>query len=417
MNSPRFTFAFSIRYSYCKQKTNKGSDEMGSYEHNLFWKLAYFLVVEQDYQIVQMDENRQEILFENLSNKSAQIIRMIYSELDWGNKMRRDIEQAAAMGESIRKQLGKRELMVINLYLSPYPPIDEYEAYIKEPVYFPKGERTKVMSILFAHGHMKEAAESFGRLFRGGIELSFFEAGSEEETAAYRRAALVHSVKRSEEDQKVFHSSTPFFSYLFIAVQVVMFLLLELTGGSTNSENLIRFGAKFNPLILEGEWWRFFTPIFLHIGFLHLLMNTFALYFLGTAVEQIYGRFRFLFIYLFSGFMGALASFVMNSSLSAGASGAIFGCFGALLYFGVIYPRLFFRTMGMNIIVVILINLVFGFSVSGIDNAGHIGGLIGGFLATGAVHFPAKKKPLMQFAFLIAAFLLSAGGLYLGFSE
>ncbi|MEK4028812.1 rhomboid family intramembrane serine protease [Pseudobacillus sp. FSL P4-0506] len=390
---------------------------MGSYENNLFWKLAYFLVVEQDYQIVQVDENRQEMLFENLSNKPAQFIRMIYSDLDWGSRMRRDIEQVAAMGESIRKQLGKRELTVVNLYLSLYPPVDEYESYLKEPVYFPKGKRTKVTSVLFAQGQMLEAADSFSRLFPGGLEPAFFEPGSEEETVAYKRAALVHSVKRSEEDKKVFHFSTPFFSYIFIAAQVIVFFLLELTGGSTNSENLIRFGAKFNPLILDGEWWRFFTPIFLHIGFLHLLMNTFALYFLGTAVEQIYGRSRFLFIYLFSGFMGTLASFVMNSNLSAGASGAIFGCFGALLYFGVIYPRLFFRTMGTSIIVIILINLIFGFSASGIDNAGHIGGLIGGFLATGAVHFPTKKKPMMQLAFLAAACLLSAGGLYLGFSE
>ncbi|KAB7709217.1 rhomboid family intramembrane serine protease [Bacillus aerolatus] len=388
---------------------------MASYENHLFWKLAYFLVVEQDYQIVQAYENRQEILFENLSNKSAQIIRMIHSELDWGSRMRRDIEQVATAGENIRKQLGKRELTVINLYLSPYPPIDEYESYIKEPFYFSKGKRTKVTSVLFAHGQLDQAADFFGRLFAGGMDLAFLEEGSEEETAAYRRAAFAHSIKRSEEDKKVFHFSTPFFSYMFIAAQVVVFLLLELSGGSTDAANLIRFGAKFNPLILEGEWWRFLTPVFLHIGFLHLLMNTFALYFLGTAVERIFGRSRFLFIYLFSGFAGTLASFALNSSLSAGASGAIFGCFGALLYFGFIYPRLFFRTMGMNVIIVILINLVFGFSVPGIDNAGHIGGLIGGFLATGAVHFPAKKKSFMQLAFFFAAVLLSAGGLYVGF--
>jgi len=65
-------------------------------------------------------------------------------------------------------------------------------------------------------------------------------------------------------------------------------------GGSTDPSVLVRFGAKYNPLILEGEWWRFFTPIFLHIGFFHLIMNTFALYYLGNDVERIFGRFRFL---------------------------------------------------------------------------------------------------------------------------
>lgn len=116
------------------------------------------------------------------------------------------------------------------------------------------------------------------------------------------------------------------------------------------------------------------TPIVLHIGLLHLLMNTLALFYLGSAVERVYGNIRFLFIYLAAGFGGTLASFIFSPTLSAGASGAIFGCFGALLYFGLIYPSLFFRTMGFNILVVLGINLAFGFTIPGIDNAGHIGG-------------------------------------------
>ena len=77
-----------------------------------------------------------------------------------------------------------------------------------------------------------------------------------------------------------------------------MFLLLELFGGSTNNETLIAFGAKFNVLIYEGEWWRLFAPIILHIGFLHLLMNSLALYYIGPAVEKAYGSLKFLIIYI-----------------------------------------------------------------------------------------------------------------------
>ncbi|KKB37284.1 rhomboid family intramembrane serine protease [Bacillus thermotolerans] len=390
---------------------------MDSYGNSLFWKMAYFLIVEQDYQIIQMREQRREMLLENLSNKLAPVIRLTANELNWGSLVRKDIERVSLIGESLRKQLGRRRLTVINMYISPYPPVDEYETYIDEPFYFPKGKKTRVDSLLIVKDELAEARQSLDQLFPEEIDADFFNEATEEETAAYHRAALAHSLKRSEEEKKVFEFSTPFFSHAFIAIQVLVFLLLEVSGGSTNSLNLIRFGAKFNPLILEGEWWRFFTPIFLHIGFLHLLMNTFALYFLGTAVERIFGRFRFLLIYLFSGFVGTLASFVMNDSLSAGASGAIFGCFGALLYFGVVYPRLFFRTMGMNIIILIVINLVFGFTVPGIDNAGHIGGLIGGFLAAGVVNLPAKKKRALQLAFLLGAVALSAGGLYLGYSQ
>ena len=183
---------------------------------------------------------------------------------------------------------------------------------------------------------------------------------------------------------------------------------MEVAGGSTNTSVLINFGAKVNWLILEGEWWRLFAPIVLHIGLLHLFMNTLALYYIGITVEKIYGNLRFLFIYLFAGFCGSLASLLFSPNISAGASGAIFGLFGALLYFGVIYPKLFFRTMGMNILFVIGINLVFGFSFSGVDNAGHIGGLIGGFIGAAIIHFPRKKGLITQ----IVALLLSIALIY-----
>ncbi|MDP4170713.1 MAG: rhomboid family intramembrane serine protease, partial [Bacillota bacterium] len=163
------------------------------------------------------------------------------------------------------------------------------------------------------------------------------------------------------------------------------------------------------------EWWRFITPIFLHIGFMHLAMNSLALYYLGTTVERIYGNARFIMIYLFAGISGSIASFIFSIYLSAGASGAIFGCFGALLYFGTNYPKLFFRTMGKNVLAILLINLVFDFTASGIDNAAHLGGLAGGFLATGIVHFPKRKKPLLQILFLIFSVAIISASLYYGF--
>src|SRR5699024_7010709 len=85
----------------------------------------------------------------------------------------------------------------------------------------------------------------------------------------------------------------PTWSYILIVTNVLIFLLLEANGGSTNIENLIRFGAKFNPYILNGEWWRIVTSMFLHIGIFHLFMNMFALYYLGIVVERIYGSWRF----------------------------------------------------------------------------------------------------------------------------
>src|SRR5699024_1398762 len=125
--------------------------------------------------------------------------------------------------------------------------------------------------------------------------------------------------------------------------------------------------------VIDNEWWRILTSMFLHIGWAHIAMNMIALYFLGSIVERIYGAKRFLAIYFLAGIGGGLASFLFPENISAGASGAIFGLFGALLFFGVIYKKIFFQTMGKGVLLIIGVNIVFGFGVPYIDMAGHIG--------------------------------------------
>ena len=89
-----------------------------------------------------------------------------------------------------------------------------------------------------------------------------------------QQGVLKKAAHHENEERNLFEFTKPFFSFFFMAVQVIVYLLMEVNGGSTNTSTLIKFGAKYNPLILEGEWWRFFAPIFIHIGFLHLVMNT-----------------------------------------------------------------------------------------------------------------------------------------------
>src|SRR5699024_4925541 len=138
------------------------------------------------------------------------------------------------------------------------------------------------------------------------------------------------------------------------------------------------------------------------LGFIHLLMNMLAVYYLGTLVERIYGSLRFIVIYFLAGIGAGFASFAFTTSVSAGASGALFGLFGALLFFGLIYKRLFLRTIGINLLILIGINIVFGFLVPQIDNSAHLGGLITGFIAAGIVHLPKKNQPIKQ----VVAFIL-----------
>src|SRR5699024_6515213 len=129
---------------------------------------------------------------------------------------------------------------------------------------------------------------------------------------------------------------------------------------------------------------------------------------------RIFGSGRFLFIYMLSGIGGGLASFAVSDSVAAGASGAIFGLFGALLFFGVHYKRLFFRTMGQGVLLIIAINLVLGFTVAQIDMAAHLGGLVTGFVASAMCHLPHKKEKKFRLLAAVGYILILSGLTALG---
>ena len=182
----------------------------------------------------------------------------------------------------------------------------------------------------------------------------------------------------------------PFFTYAFIAMNLVYFLLMVFAGlhlfpnpmtEVIDQRVLIDFGAKVNTLIQAGEVWRLLTSIFMHIGIIHLAFNLYALWALGPLTEESLGHRRFFMIYILSGLGGSIASFLFSPALSAGASGAIFGLLGALLYYSYKRPALWKSGLGMNLVVVILVNFGFGLLQPGIDNFAHLGGLITGTIA------------------------------------
>ncbi|NQD67466.1 rhomboid family intramembrane serine protease [Bacillus haikouensis] len=371
--------------------------------HYLFWKIALFLIEKKQYRIMNLSSTHDEIWLENTVLKEPDVVRLRLKDLDWGSWVQRDILSVSENAERIRRKRRKRSLKVKNLYITTYPPVDGGIELFEKPFAAEK-DKSRVDSILIDETRGMELLINDPLFCDGEWELppEVLEANVE----LVKGKALRASTKQIQKERQLFEKGRPFFTYFFIAVQLAMFVLLELNGGSKDPQTLIEFGAKYNPLIIEGEWWRLVTPIFLHIGMLHLLMNTLALYYLGTAVEKIYGRSRFVFVYMVSGITGSFASYLFTANLSAGASGAIFGCFGALLYFGVLYPKIFFRTMGTNIIAVILLNLAFGFTIPGIDNAGHLGGLAGGFLAAGIVSVPGVFRPIRQLLVLTVTVLL-----------
>ena len=166
-----------------------------------------------------------------------------------------------------------------------------------------------------------------------------------------------------------------------VAANVVIWLLLEANGGSQNVLVLLKFGAKYGPAIATGEYWRLLTAAFIHIGLFHLIANTIGLLIFGGMVERAYGMGAFLAIYLLAGVFGNLASYAAGPTVSAGASGAVFGIVGAfgayLLVNRGILGDLARRSL-WGLVVIIVINIGFGLSVGGVDNWAHLGGLISG---------------------------------------
>src|SRR5215475_12725136 len=192
----------------------------------------------------------------------------------------------------------------------------------------------------------------------------------------------------------------PIFTYIFLGLNILIFVLMAFAGGSSSEPTLLAFGVKANSEIARGEWWRFITPIFIHIGMLHLFFNSYALWIVGPQVEKLYGAARFVILYVLTGVAGVCGSYFYHpQSISAGASGAIFGLFGVLLVFGIRYrssiPPFFKRAVGTGVLPVIVINLIIGFTIPAIDNSAHIGGLLAGALLASIVPFlkPGDDTP------------------------
>ncbi|MFJ5792373.1 rhomboid family intramembrane serine protease [Lysinibacillus sp. NPDC097162] len=189
------------------------------------------------------------------------------------------------------------------------------------------------------------------------------------------------------ENFKQYTSYYPVVSTL-IAVNLILYVL---TLVPVIGELLWNYGIQVNFLVQSGEWWRVFSAMFLHANFMHVLFNMFSLFLFGPELEKIAGKARFITIYLLSGIVGNMATFMLNdgSYASLGASGAIFGIFGA---FGalVYYTR---RTMPMLrklILPIIVISVIMTFLQSNVNVYAHLGGLVTGFVL-GLIYLHPKR--------------------------
>lgn len=171
-----------------------------------------------------------------------------------------------------------------------------------------------------------------------------------------------------------------------IVINVAVFFILTMFGDTEDAVFMLQHGAMYEPNIIEGhEYYRIFTCLFLHFGITHLLNNMVMLGALGWNLELEIGKVRFVIIYFASGIIGNIVSLFYDLTLeqpavSAGASGAIFGLMGALLYVVIANRGRLGRLSGRGMLVMVALSLYFGLTSTGVDNLAHIGGLVSGFL-------------------------------------
>ncbi len=189
---------------------------------------------------------------------------------------------------------------------------------------------------------------------------------------------------------------------LLIIVNVIIFFFLEILGDTENAVFMMEYGAIFPPYIIErGEYWRLMTATFMHFGLSHLLNNMVLLGSAGQILERAMGKSKFLLLYLISGIGGSALSFGQmvyshDYKVAAGASGAIFGIIGALAWIVIIHKGKYETLTGKGLLIMIALCLYYGITAGNVDNWGHIGGLIMGFLLS--IIFYRRKSKKIDFA-------------------
>lgn len=186
-------------------------------------------------------------------------------------------------------------------------------------------------------------------------------------------------------------------TWSIILLNLIMYVISSILSGNpfvmdTNVLNIL--GAKNNELIMAGQYYRLITCMFLHGSLIHIASNMYSLYCVGYMVENVYGRAKYIFIYFLSGVISSYVSFLFSNAISIGASGAIFGVLGAVLVFSFKYKDRIGKSLFINIIAVIALNVFIGLSMTNIDNFAHIGGLVSGVIISAIIGIRQENKVL-----------------------
>lgn len=371
----------------------------------LVMKLLHYFITEQGYNPIILQGVQNEIWLENLNN-NHKIIRIVSNYIHNDEQFNFDIYRTRQIMKKVKQKTISLSMNALSIFMNFGDNVDTSETkvgnidciYIKDIDDFNKYDfvMEEFPTITDKTDFKEKGMELFLKL-----------------TGEISRKSESEAMKAED----VFSKKKPVVTYSIIIINALLFLMMYIFGkGSQNVETLLNFGASNAGLIKSGEYYRLLTSAFLHIGTMHLLLNTYALYIIGPQVESFFGKFKYILIYAFSAISGNLLSMLFNTnSIGAGASGAIFGLLGAIVYFGYHYRIYLDGVLKSQIIPLIILNLAFGFILTGIDNAAHIGGLIGGALISMAVGVKYKSTSTEKINGIIMSLIFTVFLIYMAF--
>lgn len=339
-------------------------------------KLLHYFITERNYSPILLQGVEDEIWLENL-NSEYEIIRIVSNYIHNDEQLDFDLFKTKRIVSKIKKKTFSFHMNVLTLYTDLGDNVNLDKVTKMDCAYIYNEDDIKKYPIISQH---------FSDI---NDKLSFTEEGLQ----LFIKITNDINQKNKEDAKKaesIFKKKIPIITYGLIITNILIYVLSILFGNY--NEILNRF-CLYGPNIREyGEYYRLITSGFLHGNILHLTLNCYALYIIGSQVESYMGKTKFIIIYLFSLLMGSLMSITLSSYPSIGASGAIFGLMGSLLCFGYYYRIYLGNVLKSQIIPLILANLLFGLLASNIDNFAHIGGLIGGCLITMALGVKYKSN-------------------------
>lgn len=364
----------------------------------LVMNLINYFITEENYNPMVIHGINDEIWLENL-NSDYKIVRIVSHHIHNKEQLDFDKFKLSRIVKQVKKKTLSLKVKVLNIYtdIEDEKLLSDNDVFVTKEADINNPKLTSIFPNIVEKTERKE----------DGIEYFIKVTDSINKK----------NEKRSKMAEKIFSYKTPSITYIIMGICVFLFIMMYIFGnGSESTSTLIKFGANYDLLTKSGEYYRLFTCMFLHIGIWHLLCNMYSLYIIGKEIENLYGKSKYLVIYVLSGLCGSILSLAFShNTISAGASGAIFGLLGALLYFGYYYRTYLGATIRSSIIPVIILNLIIGMLTPGISNSAHIGGLVGGILVSMMVGVPDKSTKIEKTNGLILSIIYICFISYLAF--